>query len=235
MSKIDILANRYQGRERRAVEPRFNPKEARIELIGTEKELSDLTPRFLRRQFNALFDWQPEFIEINHKRTSFQPAAVLIPIIQRENGLTVLFTERSLWVSDHAGQISFPGGRWELSDESLIMTALRETKEEIGLESKYIEVIGSLPLHTTVSGYEVTPVVGLVSPPFELHLDDREVKGVFEVPLSFLMNGAHHQKRVVTLEDEVRRFFSIEYQSFFIWGSTANMLRNLFHFLRVNE
>lgn len=232
MSKIDILSNRHRGRQRSTAESRFNPREATIELIGTEKELSDLTPSFLRRRFNSVFDWQPEFIEKNNKHTSFRQAAVLIPIIQRENGLSVLFTERSLWVSDHAGQISFPGGRWELSDESLVMTALRETQEEIGLESKYIEVIGNLPLHTTVSGYEVTPVVGLVSSPFELHLDGREVKGVFEVPLSFLMNGACYQKRVVTLEDEVRRFFSIQYQSFFIWGVTANMLRNLFHFLR---
>ncbi len=138
-------------------------------------------------------------------------------------------------MNDHAGQISFPGGRVEEYDASPVATALRETEEEIGLGAGLIEVVGALPEYTTVTGYRVTPVVGLIEQPFALTLDSFEVSEAFEVPLAFLMDPAHHERRVVLAGGAPRTFYAMPYQAarrYFIWGATAAMLRNLYHFLR---
>jgi 8-oxo-dGTP pyrophosphatase MutT (NUDIX family) len=155
-------------------------------------------------------------------------------IVDRPEGLSLLLTQRADHLSDHPGQISLPGGRAEESDASPVETALRETEEEIGLSSAHIEVLGCLPDYVTGSGYHITPVVGLVHPPFELTPDPREVAEIFEVPLAFLMDGANHERRTAELPHGVgrRTFYSMPYERFFIWGATAGMLRNLFHFLR---
>jgi 8-oxo-dGTP pyrophosphatase MutT (NUDIX family) len=164
------------------------------------------------------------------------PASVLIPLVLRAEGITMLLTQRTAHLTDHAGQISFPGGRAEDYDDSAVATALRETEEEIGLARRHIEVIGTLPEYVTGTGYVVTPVVGLVAPPFELAADANEVAEIFEVPLAFLMDGSNHQRLSVDLPEGAgrRTFYAMPYERFFIWGATAGMLRNLFHFLRAD-
>ena len=168
------------------------------------------------------------------------PAAVLVPIVQRPEGLSVLLTRRTDHLRDHAGQISFPGGRSEPDDSDAADTALREAEEEVGLGRRHVEVVGELPAYTTVTSYVVTPVVGLVTPPFDLELDSFEVAEAFEVPLAFLMTPAHHRRHVFTFEGGKRQFFSMTWhghgadgqpREYFIWGATAAMLRNLYRFL----
>jgi 8-oxo-dGTP pyrophosphatase MutT (NUDIX family) len=162
------------------------------------------------------------------------PAAVLMPIVQHAHGLTLLLTQRTAHLHDHAGQVSLPGGRVDKTDASAIETALRETEEEVGLHRRHIDVLGTLPDYFTGTGFRVTPVVALVQPPFELRADPFEVEEIFEVPLAFLMDGMNHQRRSVELPDQAgrRTFYAMPYDRFFIWGATAAMLRNLFHFLR---
>ncbi len=159
-------------------------------------------------------------------------AAVLLPIVLRDDGPTLLFTQRTAHLTAHGGQISFPGGRMEAYDASPIETALRETEEEIGLDRAHIDVIGTLPEYHTGTGFRVTPVVAIVQPPFDMRADPFEVAEIFEVPLSFLMNGMHHQRRTAEFITGPRTFYVMPYERFFIWGATAGMLRNLFHFLR---
>ena len=168
-------------------------------------------------------------------RGDIRPAAVLVPVVRRENGLTVLFTRRSAHLNDHAGQISFPGGRAEPGDGSAAETALRETAEEIGLASASVEILGELHPYITVTGYRVTPVVGLVTPPLELRLDDFEVAEVFEVPLSFLLDPANHQRNKVVHEGRERHYYAVPYRQYYIWGATAGMLKNLYSFLTGDE
>ena len=160
------------------------------------------------------------------------PAAVLVPVVRCENGLTVLFTRRTAHLNDHAGQISFPGGRSEPGDAGAAETALREAAEEIGLAAERVEVLGELPTYVTVTGYRVTPVVGLVTPPLELRPDDFEVAEVFEVPLEFLLDPVNHQRNSVVHEGRERRYYAIPYRQYYIWGATAGMLMNLHSFLK---
>ena len=161
-----------------------------------------------------------------------RPAAVLVPIVRREDALTVLFTRRTPHLHDHAGQISFPGGRTEPGDPSLEATALREAQEEIGLARERVELLGRLPEYVTVTGYRVTPVVGLVSAPLDLRPDPFEVAEIFEVPLAFLLDPANHLRNTVLQEGKRRRYYAMPYREYYIWGATAGMLMNLYGFLR---
>jgi len=156
---------------------------------------------------------------------------VLVPVVQRADGLTVLLTRRTAHLNDHAGQISFPGGRAEPGDASAAATALRETEEEIGLAAARVEVLGQLHEYLTVTGYRVTPVVGLVTPPLDLRPDDFEVAEIFEVPLEFLLDPANHQRNSVIHEGRQRRYYAIPYRQYYIWGATAGMLMNFCGFL----
>lgn len=170
------------------------------------------------------------------------PAAVLVPLVAvpAQDALAVLLTRRTAHLHDHAGQISFPGGRVDDADQSRIDTALREAREEIGLQSESVEVIGALPEYLTGTGFSVTPVVGIVHGPVELRPDPFEVAEVFETPLAFLMNPEHHETRAARwIEGRItheRHFYAMQYAAadarYFIWGATAAMLRNLYHFLR---
>jgi 8-oxo-dGTP pyrophosphatase MutT (NUDIX family) len=160
-----------------------------------------------------------------------RPAAVLVPVVRRDEELTVLFTRRTAHLYDHAGQISFPGGRAEESDSSPRETALRETAEEIGLSPSRVEVLGHLNEYTTVTGYCVTPVVGLVHPPFDLKLDVFEVAEAFEVPLAFLLDPANHQRNFVRHEGRDRQYYAMPYGPYYIWGATAGMVMNLYAYL----
>jgi len=155
------------------------------------------------------------------------PAAVLFPIVRREGRHTVLLTQRTAHLRDHAGQISFPGGRVEPEDLSPTHTALRETEEEIGLSRDHIEILGFLPEYRTGTGFRVTPVVALVLPPFELKPDPFEVAEVFEVPLNFLLDPANHQRHSMHYRGALRHFFAMPYGDYFIWGATAGMIRSL--------
>jgi 8-oxo-dGTP pyrophosphatase MutT (NUDIX family) len=216
----------------------LDPQRLPVDAIAGEAPVpaERLTADWLRARLADPPAWQPELPHDLHERFPvLTRAAVLIPIVQRPDGLTVLLTQRTAHLSNHAGQVSFPGGRAEDSDASAIDTALRETEEEIGLDRRHVEIVGRLPDHVTASAYLVTPVVGLVAPPFDLVAEANEVAEIFEVPLAFLMDGVNHQRMSFELPDGAgrRSFYAMPYDRFFIWGATAGMLRNLFHLLRV--
>lgn len=154
-------------------------------------------------------------------------AAVLFPIVQRGEGPTVLLTQRTDHLRDHAGQISFPGGRIESGDASPLAAALRETEEEIGLARQHVEILGYLPEYLTNTGFRVIPVVGLVTPPFTLQPDPFEVADIFEVPLAFLLDPVNHQQHEIFWRGRQRQFYAMPYGERFIWGATAGMIRML--------
>ncbi|HXH04559.1 MAG TPA: CoA pyrophosphatase [Candidatus Competibacteraceae bacterium] len=155
------------------------------------------------------------------------PAAVLVPLVARPEGYTVLLTRRTEHLVHHPGQVSFPGGRSEEGDASPVATALREAHEEIGLEPALVEVLGSLDLYQTVTGFLVTPVVGLVHPSFQLTLDSFEVAEAFEVPLAHALDPCNHQRQSRIVNGQRREYYVIPYRHYFIWGATAAMLVNL--------
>jgi 8-oxo-dGTP pyrophosphatase MutT (NUDIX family) len=159
-------------------------------------------------------------------------AAVLVPLVNRAGGLTVLLTQRSADLPDHPGQISFPGGRVEPGDPSIPAAALREAREEIGLPERNVAVLGSLARYDTVTGYRVTPVVGWVEPPFDVTPDPVEVAEVFEVPLAFLLDPANRQRHFRMLGTHRRDYWAIPFGPRYIWGATASMLLILDHTLR---
>jgi 8-oxo-dGTP pyrophosphatase MutT (NUDIX family) len=159
--------------------------------------------------------------------TATTRAAVLIPVIDRVDELTVLLTLRADDLKHHAGQISFPGGRLEAGDADEVAAALRETEEEIGLKREFVEVLGRLPDHAVITGYRVTPVVGLVRPGFELVLDPTEVAGSFEAPLRHLLDPSTHARRWRRIAEEDVETFELPWGSFNIWGATAGMLLTL--------
>jgi len=155
------------------------------------------------------------------------PAAVLIPVVAHPGSLTVLFTQRTTHLKSHSGQVSFPGGRAEPGDASAEFTALREAEEEIGLAAGRVEVLARLPDYRTRTGFRVTPVVGLLTPPLELAPDPREVDEVFEVPLAFLLDPRNQQRRSREFQGRTLGFYVFEYGNRTIWGATAGMLVNL--------
>lgn len=189
---------------------------------------------WLRRRFAAGRAAKPIATGDGHlwrPTEELRPAAVLVPLVRREAGLTILLTQRTDHLYDHAGQISFPGGRSEAQDESPAATALRETFEEIGLPPSHVEVLGLLPEYTTVTGYHVTPVVGLVISPPTLSLDAFEVAEAFEVPLTFFLDPVNHQRNTLQYQGRTRHYYAMPYESRYIWGATAGMLMNLYAFL----
>jgi 8-oxo-dGTP pyrophosphatase MutT (NUDIX family) len=155
------------------------------------------------------------------------PAAVLVPLVERAHGLTVLLTERATDLKHHAGQISFPGGRMEESDGSPERAALREAQEEIGLDARFVTPVGYLPDHLVVTGYRVTPIVGFVAPGFELLLDATEVQSTFEVPLEHVFEPANYTFRKRRFGDSEIELCDIPYERWNIWGATAGMLVTL--------
>jgi 8-oxo-dGTP pyrophosphatase MutT (NUDIX family) len=154
-------------------------------------------------------------------------AAVMVPLVHRAEGLQVLLTQRTSHLSDHAGQISFPGGRVEATDANREDTALRETEEEIGLARARVEVLGRLPEYEIPSGFRITPIVGWIEPPFELKLDPFEVSSVFEAPLAHFLEHSRYQRREYRFKGRHRHYLAIPYQGRYIWGATAGMLYSL--------
>ena len=196
----------------------------------------------LRSRFATPPAWTPEVVR-EPKFLDRPPAdaAVLVPLVQNPEGLSVLLTQRTAHLPTHAGQIAFPGGKVDAQDSSVQAAALREAHEEVGLHPRHVEVIGQLPIYTTGSGFHITPVVALVHTPFELQPNPGEVDAVFEVPLAFLMDPAHHRRHLLDWQGRQRQWFSMPYWEpqtepnapveRFIWGATAGMLRNFYRFL----
>lgn len=160
-------------------------------------------------------------------------ASVLVPLVLRPGEITVLLTKRTAHLQAHAGQISFPGGGIEECDVDAVACALRETEEEIGLPREHVEVVGRLDTYVVRTGFQVTPVVGLVTPPFAMKVDDFEVAEVFEVPLSFILDRGNHERKMREDAGGLKReFWVMPYQDYYIWGATAGMLVNLCEVLR---
>jgi 8-oxo-dGTP pyrophosphatase MutT (NUDIX family) len=170
---------------------------------------------------------------IHPPERSVTPAAVLVPLINRPGGVTVLLTQRTAHLHDHAGQISFPGGRVDEGDVDRVHTALREAEEETGLARDVIEIAGMLPEYDIPSGFRVTPVVGWVEPPFELSPDPFEVAEVFEVPLTHFLDPANHQRHSDVVNGRQRHYYAMPYAGRHIWGATAGMLFCLYRTLSV--
>ncbi len=220
--------------------PRFDPREVPViepqdprALIPVGRE--QLKPAALRRRFAHPPEWVPE-LRREQRFTDRQPAAaaVLMPVVMREEP-TLILTQRTDHLSTHSGQVALPGGRVDPEDGGAVVAALREAEEEIGLDRSHVEVLGMLPEYITGTAFHVTPVVGLVQPDVHLVPNPHEVAAVFEVPLSFLMNPAHHRLHALSFEGQVRHWYSMPYddgiEERYIWGATAGMLRNLYHFL----
>jgi 8-oxo-dGTP pyrophosphatase MutT (NUDIX family) len=161
-------------------------------------------------------------------------AAVLVPLIVRDETVNVLFTQRTAHLNDHAGQISFPGGRVESADATREETALRETEEEIGLVRAQVELLGRLPDYAIPSGFRIAPVVGWIKPPFELKLDPFEVEAVFEAPLEYFLVPTNYQRREYRFGGRHRHYMAIPYNGRYIWGATAGMLYSLCRMLAVD-
>ncbi|MEY8876957.1 MAG: CoA pyrophosphatase [Leptothrix sp. (in: b-proteobacteria)] len=228
--------------------PRLIRNPAAVPVIGVDDHLPALamaqcSEAVIRQRFRHPPAWTAAFAGDGHahdRERAPAAASVLVPLVRRDDGLQVLLTRRSDHLKDHAGQISFPGGRAESFDAGPTETALREAEEEVGLQRDRLEVLGCLPAYTTVTAFVVTPVVALVQPPLQLSLDASEVAEAFEVPLTFLMNPAHHRRHRFEAEGRSRQFLSMPWQGvgadglpreYFVWGATAAMLRNLYHFL----
>jgi 8-oxo-dGTP pyrophosphatase MutT (NUDIX family) len=218
----------------RILDPKAVPvagTDAHLPPVPTERLRQD----WLRERLPQAAAWAPEWPGDGGRFSAARAptaASVLVPLVMRGDGPQVLLTRRTAHLRDHAGQISFPGGRAEPHDADAAATALREAQEEVGLDPARVEVIGALPAYTTVTSYVVTPVVGLVHGPLALAPDPSEVDEAFEVPLAFLMNPAHHRRHEWELAGVRRRFLSMPWQGpggeYFIWGATAAMLRNLY-------
>ncbi len=218
--------------------PDFDPRA--VPLVGVDAHLPAVpvaaqTPEALRQRFAAPPLWTPEIVrEKKFMQRAPAHAAVLVPIVQRERP-TVLLTERTAHLSTHKGQVAFPGGRSDPEDLDAAATALREAHEEVGLEPGQVEILGSLPIYVTGSSFIVTPVVALVQPGFALQPNPYEVADVFEVPLDFLLNPAHHERHALQWQGLRREWFAMPYQDGvhqrYIWGATAAMLRNFYRFM----
>ncbi|WP_085901095.1 CoA pyrophosphatase [Kiloniella majae] len=177
-------------------------------------------------------DLNPGFFDPTRNKT---PAAVVVPLVEREHGFTVLLTKRTDHLHDHAGQVSFPGGRVDPTDRNHCDTALRELEEEVGLPRKHVSIIGELDTYVTRTGFVITPVVGLIKPPFPVEPDSFEVAEVFEVPLNFFLKPGSRQRHFREFEGYRRYYYAFPFNDYFIWGATAGMLVNLCEVLSLNR
>lgn len=219
--------------------PRIDPRTVPVTQVDSHLPAvhrTALLPGSLRSRFATPPVWQAEFLaEKKFMDRTPMPAAVLLPIVLRPEP-TVLLTLRTQHLSTHSGQIAFPGGKVDDTDADAVAAALREAQEEIGLGAHFVEVLGQLPIYVTGSAFHVTPVVALISPDMVLRPNPFEVADVFEVPLAYLMDPAHHRHHQVNWQGVQREWLSMPYQDKdterYIWGATAGMLRNFYRFLQ---
>ncbi len=188
---------------------------------GTDDPLEAAEFREVLRGDHDLNPW------MSPPSTALRPAAVLVPLVDHPNGMSVLLTQRTAHLSAHAGQISFPGGRIEEHDPDAVAAALRETEEEVGLARERVSVVGRLDSYVTGTGFEITPIVGIVAPPFALAIDPYEVAEAFEVPLAFILDRKNHQRVERESAGMRRAFFVLPFEGRNIWGATAGILVNL--------
>jgi 8-oxo-dGTP pyrophosphatase MutT (NUDIX family) len=219
--------------------PAFDPQLVPVFQVDAHLEAvpaQHLTPEALQARFANPPTWQPELVRERKfmNRTPAQ-AAVLVGLVMRDEPM-VLLTQRPAHMSTHPGQIAFAGGKCDEGDANAAATALREAHEEVGLDARHVQVLGTLPEYVTGSAFYVTPVVALISPAMTLQLNTHEVSDAFEVPLAFLMNPAHHRWHRHDFEGVTREWLSMSYQDGeqlrFVWGATAGMLRNFYRFMR---
>jgi 8-oxo-dGTP pyrophosphatase MutT (NUDIX family) len=169
--------------------------------------------------------------DLDQPPVELRAAAVLVPLVDRDGVLSVLLTQRTEDMPSHAGQIAFPGGRKQAEDASLVVTALRETEEEVGIDRSFVDVVGPIDTYVTRTGYAVTPIIGFVRPAFTLKPDPREVADIFEVPLEFFLDPANHHVHSRTWQGRERRYYAMPYGERYVWGATAGMIKNLYHIL----
>jgi 8-oxo-dGTP pyrophosphatase MutT (NUDIX family) len=202
---IERLARYRPGR--RGFGGADDPEEAAAfrRVLAADRELSGMTP----------------------PSAALTPAAVLVPLIDHASGMAVLLTQRTTHLSAHAGQIAFPGGRIEPGDADAVAAALRETAEEVGLPPERVSVTGRLDTYLTGTGFEITPIVGIVEPPVPIDIDPFEVAEAFEVPLAFILDRRNHQRVERESGGRRRAFFVLPYEGRNIWGATAGILVNL--------
>jgi len=218
--------------------PSFDPRLVPVTAVDSglpKVPAARLQAAELRARFAKPPVWSPELVaESRFNDRAPVAASVLVPLVMRDE-LMVLLTQRTAHLSSHSGQVAFPGGKTDEADAGPHATALREAYEEVGLDAHFVQVIGSLPLYTTGSQYEITPVVALLHPQLTLSANAFEVESIFEVPLDFLMNPANHRHHRMTSSAGTRHWLSMPYhdgqRERYIWGATAGMLRNLYQFL----
>ncbi|HUH60433.1 MAG TPA: CoA pyrophosphatase [Candidimonas sp.] len=230
----------FPSRTRSIVVPGFDPVAQPVVNSPILQPLALATVQldFIRATFAHPVSWRVEpifsdsFAAGSPEHANTTQAAVLFPLVQRNSGVHVLFTRRASHLFDHAGQICFPGGRIEHSDHDAVAAAVRETYEEIGIEAQYIQLLGTHPSFVTSTRFTMKPVVGVIQPGFTVRPDHAEVAEVFEVPLAVLMDPSRHRLHEARLPDGSHRlYFSISWQSYFIWGATAALIRNFYHYL----
>lgn len=227
--------------------PVFDPRQVPVVLIDDDLPAvpaARLTPQALRRRFASPPAWQPETrIEQPFSQREMTRAAVLMALVERARGVSLVLTQRTAFLPTHSGQVALPGGKVDATDAGVQQAALREAHEEIGLAPSCVELLGELPLYVTGSRFAITPVVGLVRSDVALDANPGEVAAIFEVPLEFLMNPAHHRHHRLHWDGHARDWLSMPYVETvkragsnadaerFIWGATAAMIRNLYRFL----
>jgi len=174
--------------------------------------------------------------EDHHKsELPLKPAAVLIPLVDHRDGMTVLLTKRAQHLKTHSGQVSFPGGRCDPEDENAIATALRETEEEIGIDRSHIRILGAMEDYETITGFVVTPVVGIIRPGFKLNVDEGEVADAFELPLDFVLDEKNHELQSRVWNDRKRYYYVLMNDKHNVWGATAAMLVRFAHLVNGNH
>ena len=180
-------------------------------------------------QLNTAVGYHPESIErVAHiSREQLRKAAVVVGLVDREDGLHVIFTKRAAHLKHHPGQVSFPGGKHELSDPSMQFTALRELHEEVGIRSDQVKIVGQLPALSTISKFYVTPIVVLVDPNYKAVIDANEVASIFEVPATYILDQAKLHSHTVNLKKIKHRVFAMPFQEHLIWGVTAQIIQSL--------
>jgi 8-oxo-dGTP pyrophosphatase MutT (NUDIX family) len=203
---------------------RFDETEFRARAAG---RLHDAAPGLHRRSDD---DLNPDARMIPEGEEP-KAAAVLVPLVARGDGLHMLLTQRQPHLRSHAGQVAFPGGRIDDTDADAVAAALRETEEETGIGRNFVEPLGFLDSYLTSTVYRVVPVVGIVRPGFTVVPHEHEVADVFEVPLAFLMDPAHHEKHSREYGGKLRYYYAMPYEGRYIWGATAGMIRNLYHLI----